>query len=126
MTQITYPKAVNGRLNCASQPQTDGVLLEVGALVNAQDGAVIDIEGEGFTDSNGQIPIPNTKITARQFVNPDHNTHGFEQKLQGWDALKLMDGGFFKGSYKINGGSATSRLIAVSFKNAAGQYCDEI
>ena len=62
MSEITFPDAVRGVINCSSKPM-DGVKVKIGPLTDTPHGAVLKISWQGLRDSEGQTPIPGANAT---------------------------------------------------------------
>ncbi|WP_095191938.1 hypothetical protein [Pseudomonas sp. Irchel 3E19] len=126
MSEITFPDAVRGVINCSSKPM-DGVKVKIGPLTDTPEGAVLKISWQGFSDSEGQTPIPGANTSLNHFVTPGDVANGLEKTIGDWiPHIKPIKNGSARVTYTINGGGGNTASVLVRLLNASNQSCDEV
>ena len=126
MSDITFPDAENGVINCRSNPM-GGVRVKVRLLPGTQIGAVLKLDWQGYSDRAGEQLIPGTQTSLNHFITESDIANGVEKTIGDWSAhIKPIKNGSARVTNTINGGGGGDALVQVRLLNAAGQSCDEV
>ncbi|MGG7674223.1 hypothetical protein [Pseudomonas sp. WC2] len=125
MSDVTFPGAINGVISCRSQPM-NGVKVRVGPLPETQIGAILQLSWQGYSDRNGQTPIPGTSTSLNHLLTQDDIDKGLDKTIGDWlEHIKPIKVGSARASYTINGAGGKTALIDVILLNTSNESCDE-
>ncbi|MGG2020545.1 hypothetical protein AB1J88_10970 [Pseudomonas sp. S8] len=126
MSDITFPDAKDGVINCRSNPM-GGVRVKVRLLPDTQIGAVLKLNWQGYTDQAGKQPIVGTETSLKHAITSEDISEGVVITVGDWSThIKPIKDGSARATYAINGGEVGDALVQVRLLNAAGQSCDEV